>query len=102
MLCLTFKYTIVILILNIRTYDLNLNSKFKLKSTFNSKLEIYRTNKAEVAGLQVEINRELKEIQIKERKRSRSNMFFKRSRSNMFKNFSNFTGKQLYLRLFLI
>ena len=99
MLCLTFKYTIVILILNIRTYDLNLNSKFKLKSTFNSKLEIYRTNKAEVAGLQVEINRELKDIQIKERKRSRSNMFFK---IGTLKNFSNFTGKQLYLRLFLI
>ena len=59
-------------------------------------------NKAEVAGLQVEINRELKENQIKERKRSRSNMFFKRSRWNMFfkigtlKSFSNFTGKQLY------
>ena len=99
MLCLTFKYTIVILILNIRTYNLNLNSKFKLKSTFNSKLEIYRTNKAEVAGLQVEINRELKDIQIKERKRSRSNMFFK---IGTLKNFSNFTGKQLYLRLFLI
>ena len=70
-------------------------------------------NKAEVAGLQVEINRELKEIQIKERKRSRSNMFFKRSRSNMFfkrscsnmffkigtlKSFSNFTGKQLLFK----
>lgn len=56
-------------------------------------------NKAEVAGLQVEINRELKEIQIKERKRSRSNMFFK---IGTLKRFSNFTGKQLYLSLFLI
>ena len=50
-------------------------------------------NKAEAAGLQVEINRELKEIQIKERKRSRSNMFFK---IGTLKSFSNFTGKQLY------
>ena len=56
-------------------------------------------NKAEVAGLQVEINRELKEIQIKERKRSRSNMFFK---IGTLKSFSNFTGKQLYWSLFLI
>ena len=56
-------------------------------------------NKAEAAGLQVEINRELKEIQIKERKRSRSNMFFK---IGTLKSFSNFTGKQLYWSLILI